>query len=257
MPAPPTPSDAGRVLRLAGADNVRDLGGLPAGGRTTLRGRIFRGELLSELVEADVDLLIGRVGLRTVVDLRTRGEVRHSVARWVEHDVEWVHCPFSGLGHAPVPGPGVDYVGAYLGFLESGPEAVRLAARTVMRVDSHPVLFHCAAGKDRTGVLCALLLDVLGVDRNRIAEDYAMTSERLEQVFERLVVLEPYQRTLLGSTAADHAPLAETMLSFLATLDERYGGAEGWLLASGCPDDEIAAFRRSMLAAPVGEASSH
>jgi protein-tyrosine phosphatase len=239
------------VLQLAGADNVRDLGGLPAGAQTTLRGRIFRGELISELVEADVDLLIGRVGLRTVVDLRTRGEVRHDVIRWVEHDVEWVHCPFSGRRLTPVPGAGTDYVSAYMDFLQAGPGAVLLAARTVMRVDSRPVLFHCAAGKDRTGVLCALLLDVLGVERNRIAEDYAMTSSRLAQVLERLAALEPYQRTLLGSTPADHEPLAETMLSFLAALDERYEGAEGWLLASGCPEDEIATFRRSMLAGPL------
>lgn len=208
------------------------------------------------MIEADVDLLIGRVGLRTVVDLRTRGEVRHNVARWVEHDVDWVHCPFSLRRLAPVPGPGADYVSAYIGFLEGGPGAVLLAARTVMRVDSYPVLFHCAAGKDRTGVLCALLLDVLGVERNLIAEDYAMTANGLERVFERLVALEPYQRTLLGSTATDHEPLAETMLSFLAALDRRYGGAEQWLLAAGCPDDEIAAFRRSMLAGPLGEPSN-
>jgi protein-tyrosine phosphatase len=244
--AQPSPVGSDRVLRLAGADNVRDLGGLPTSdGRQTCRGRLFRGELMS--IEPDVELLIARVGLRCVVDLRTRGEVRHNLARWGDHDVDWIHCPFSLGGSAPVPGPTADYVAAYMGFLEAGPGPVLLAARTLMSVSSQPALFHCAAGKDRTGVLCALLLDVLGVERPAIAEDYAMTSERLPQVLRRLGELQPYSRTLEGSVPADHEVRAETMLRFLDALDERHGGSEEWFLTQGLSPDTLAAYRDAML----------
>jgi hypothetical protein len=247
--AQPGPAGVDRVLRLAGADNVRDLGGLPTSdGREVRRGCLFRGELM--LIEADVELLIWRVGLRSVVDLRTRGEVRHNVARWVDHEVDWIHCPFSLGRLAPVPGPGADYVASYMSFLEAGPGPVLLAARTLMSPSSHPALFHCAAGKDRTGVLCALLLDVLGVVREAIAEDYAMTSDRLPQVLQRLGTLEPYRRTLGGSVAADHEARAETMLAFLRQLDERHGGSKAWFLAHGLSADQLAAYQSAMLAGP-------
>jgi protein-tyrosine phosphatase len=242
------PEGGGRVLRLAGADNVRDLGGLPtADGRVTRRGRIFRGELLPSLLEEDVELLVRRVGLRTVVDLRSRGEVRHEAGRWLEHDVAWVNAPFRLGKFGPVPGPGADYVAGYLGFLAGGPAAVALAARTLMDPEAQPALFHCAAGKDRTGVLCALVLDVLGVTREAIADDYAMTAAGLPGVFRRLVGIEPYRRTLAGADAADHEPLGPTIVAFLDAVDERLGGAEAWLLAHGVEPDTIEDFRSVML----------
>jgi protein tyrosine/serine phosphatase len=250
MPTPAQSSDDRdeRVLLLAGADNVRDLGGLPTlDGRRTRRGRLFRGELLSSLIDADVEVLIGEVGLRTVVDLRTRGEVRHSLGNWAEHDVAWIHCPFRLGGLAPIPGPGADYVAAYMGFLEADPRPVLLAARTLMNVESHPALFHCAAGKDRTGVLSALLLDVLGAPRPAIAEDYAMTSERLPQVLERLVGMEPYREMLEGTLASDHEARAENMIAFLEALDTRHGGAETWLVEHGLSPAVVAGFRAAMV----------
>jgi protein tyrosine/serine phosphatase len=240
-----------RVLRLAGADNVRDLGGLPTvDGRRTRRGRLFRGELIAPLLEADVEILVAQVGLRSVVDLRTRGEVRHIPGTWLEHGVAWIHCPFRLGEFGPVPGPGADYVAGYLGFLAADPRPVLLAAGTLMKPDSHPALFHCAAGKDRTGVLSALLLDVLGVSRPVIAEDYAMTSHGLAHVLARLADLEPYSRTLKDADAADHEAVAETMIAFLEALDRRHGGAEAWFVAHGLARDAIDRFRAAMLEEP-------
>jgi protein tyrosine/serine phosphatase len=242
--------DETRSLSLEGADNVRDLGGLPTvDGRRTRRGRLFRGELIPALVEADVEILVAKVGLRSVVDLRTRGEVRHHAGTWLEHDVAWIHCPFRVSGFGPVPGPGADYVAAYLGFLAADPRPVLLAAGTLMNPGSHPALFHCAAGKDRTGVLSALLLDVLGVSRQAIGEDYALTSRALAQVLERLAGLEPYRDNLRGADAADHEARAETMIDFLQQLDDRHGGAEAWFRAQGMAPEVIDGFRAAMLEA--------
>jgi protein-tyrosine phosphatase len=239
---------ATRLLRLAGADNVRDLGGLPAGqGRRTATGRLFRGELLPVLMEQDVELLIREVGLRSVVDLRTRDEVRHEPGRWLEHEVAWVNCPFRLGTLAPVPGPGADFLAAYLGFLEGGPHAVLLAAETLMDPDHQPALFHCAAGKDRTGVLSALLLDVLGVPHDVIADDYALTSAALSRVFDRLAKVEPYRRTLADAVVADHEPHAATMSAFLDALHRRHGGGEAWLLAQGIAPSLLARYRETMV----------
>jgi hypothetical protein len=244
----PAGQEGSRELRLAGADNVRDLGGLPTrSGERTRRGRLFRGELMPSLLDGDVEVLIGRVGLTGVVDLRTRDEVRHQPGTWLEHGVAWVHCPFRLGAAAAVPGPGVDYVAAYLGFLESDPRPVVLAAATLMDPAFHPALFHCAAGKDRTGVLSALLLDVLGVTREAIAVDYGMTSAGFAQVFGRLRRIEPYRQALLGSVAADHEAEAATMLAFLARLTELHGGAEAWLLAHGLRPELPDGFRDAML----------
>jgi len=244
----PSPEDGDRVLRLKGADNVRDLGGLPtADGRATRRGRIFRGELLPALLADDVQILVRRAGLRTVVDLRSRSEVRHEAGSWFEHDVAWVNAPLRLGKFGPVPGPGADYVAGYMGFLSGGPEAILLAVRTLMDPASQPALFHCAAGKDRTGVLCGLLLDVLGVRRTAIADDYAQTATGLPHVFARLVVIEPYRRTLAGADPADHEPFAETMLAFLDEVDRRHGGTEAWLVGQGLEPGLIAGFRTDML----------
>jgi hypothetical protein len=240
-----------RVLRLAGADNVRDLGGLPTtDGRSTRAGRIFRGELLPSLLEADVEVLIGRVGLRTVVDLRTKGEVRHEPGRWLEHEVAWINCPFRLGELGAVPGPEADYVSGYLGFLTAGPRQIMLAVRALMDPDAQPALFHCAVGKDRTGVLCGLLLDVLGVDRTAIAADYAMTAANLPQVFGRLAAIEPYRSSLAGAVIADHEPHAATMLGFLDAVDRVHGGTEAWLLGQGLEAAAIDRFRTTMIADP-------
>ena len=248
-PGSGTTGGGGRVLRLAGADNVRDLGGLPArDGRITRRGRIFRGELLPSLLDEDVETLVRRAGLRTVVDLRTRAEIRHHPGDWLRHGVAWVNAPLRLGGFGPVPDAGDDHVEGYIGFLMGRPQAIVLAAETLMADGSHPALFHCAAGKDRTGVICALLLDVLGVEREAIGADYALTGAGLPGVFRRLVGLEPYRGTLAGADPADHIPHAETITAFLDQLDARSGGAEAWLVAHGVDPSLIAGFRAVMLA---------
>jgi protein tyrosine/serine phosphatase len=117
-----------------------------------------------------------------------------------------------------------------------------------MNPDFHPALFHCAAGKDRTGVLSALLLNVLGVARESIGEDYAMTAQALPQVLERLTGIEPYRASLKGAVAADHEARAETIVDFLEALDQQHGGAEAWLRAHGLAGQELDAFRGAMLA---------
>jgi hypothetical protein len=208
---------------------------------------LLRGELLASLLDEDVQVLIGAIGLRTVVDLRSEVEVGHHRAAWEEHGVTWVHCPFALQLSGAVPRSGIDYAAAYMGYLDDDPAAVVLAARTALDPASRPVLFHCAAGKDRTGVLAAILLELLDVPRETIAEDYAATTLVLAEMLPALAALEPYRARLTGADPAQYAAVAEHMHAFLELLRRRHGGARAWLEAHGVPAAEIEAFRGAML----------
>ena len=115
--------------------------------------------------------------------------------------------------------------------------------------DPGPALVHCAAGKDRTGVLVALVLDAVGVTRQAVLADYALSAEQIEAMFRRWT-------TFLGRERPDdltpHLPRAEVLGTVLARLDDEYGagnGAAGWLAANGL-DDAALARLRGRLAGP-------
>jgi protein-tyrosine phosphatase len=237
-----------RFIPLAGADNVRDLGGLPAaGGRCTRAGRMLRGEFTPGLTETDIDLLVRRMSLRTVVDLRTRSEVREAPGAFVDHRVQIVACPLPLVAHEPIPGADEDLLATYLGFLEADPAPMVRAVRTLLDPHNHPVLFHCAAGKDRTGALSAIMLELLGVPREVNAQDYALTGPRLDRVFRRLSELDLYRDRLSGLSEVVRSADEATLLAFLAALDERHGGARGWVKAQGGDERELETFRDAVL----------
>ena len=240
---------ATRVITLAGAHNVRDLGGLPTrDGGTTAFGRLIRAEFTDLVAGDDLARLFHEIGLRTVVDLRRRGEARHESVPWDRHGVRWVNCAF-GLGRgAAVATAGARFVEVYLGYLDADPDTVVRAVDTLLDPAAHPAMLHCAAGKDRTGVLAALLLDVAGVEPEAIAEDYAMSATNLDRVLERLSRQPPYAEMLRDYDLAAHTPDANVMREFLRRLHERDGGASGWLRARGVTRQRLDAFRRSMIA---------
>ena len=237
-----------RFIPLAGADNVRDLGDLPAAdGRRTRRGRLLRGEFTPGLTEDDIELLVRRMGLRTVVDLRTRSEIRDAPGAFASHDVAVVSCPLPVVSHEPLPGADEDLLVTYLGFLEADPEPMLNALRTLLDPANHPALFHCAAGKDRTGALSAVLLELLGVPREVNAQDYALTGPRVDSVFRRLSALDTYRDRLSGLSDVVRSAEEETLIAFLDALDERHGGVRGWVEARGVSEDELSAFRDALL----------
>src|SRR5207302_4324136 len=118
-------------------------------------------------------------------------------------------------------------VRAYLSYLRRRPDSIVGSIRTIARANG-AVLAHCAAGKDRTGVLVALALDAAGVDRETIVADYLASGERVEEVMARLVSSPTYRAELVGHDPRQHAPIRETMERFLTIVDERFGGPVGW-----------------------------
>jgi hypothetical protein len=236
-----------RFLELVGADNVRDLGGLPtADGRTVRTGHVLRSDFLVRLDPDDERQLIGELGLRSVVDLRTAAEVERFPGPWDDHQVEVVRAALP-LDPAFVANGLDDMTGLYLAFAEPPAPALRSAVEALLDVGRHPVLVHCAAGKDRTGVLAALALDLLGVARETIGLDYALTRDRMPRVIARLEAEAGRKRSPTLPEVMYGADPA-TIEGFLAGIEERHGGARGWAAEVGIEDAAIERFRAAMLA---------
>ncbi|GIH71696.1 tyrosine-protein phosphatase [Sphaerimonospora thailandensis] len=260
-----------RWIELNGAVNVRDLGGLPTtDGGVTRSGRIFRSDNLQGLTDGDIDRLVGDLKLRNVVDLRSVAEVRLEgpgpLTRVAEVGIHHLSLfpeggRFTDAGadtvdertlprrveHAEDEGaedesaePQVTRF--YTGYLRDRPDSI-LAALRVLAADDGAAVVHCAAGKDRTGVVSALALAVAGATPEAIVADYVATGMRLEAVLTRLRASETYRADLDKQPADAHHPRAEYMARFLAGLDGRFGGPLGWLTANGWTDDDTQTLR--------------
>lgn len=243
---------AHRLVPLVGAGNVRDLGGWQtAAGSTMRRGRIFRGDDLADLTDEDVTVLTDVLGIRTVVDLRSADEVERAPGRLQPHRVRLLHRPLLARPtHAPnvlEEGAEVDLVERYLEYLVAGPRQVCAALTAVAASCDAPVLFHCSAGKDRTGVVAALLLSLVGVPAESIIDDYAFTEQRVDAVFGRLRA-----RPALGTALARlpesmaHA-YPRTMSGFLRGLATAHGSAQMWASGAGLPAAAVDALREQLM----------
>jgi protein-tyrosine phosphatase len=255
-----------RWVDLEGAVNVRDLGGLPAGdGGRTASGVLLRADNLQGLTPRDVDRLVDVCGLGVVVDLRTGTEVALEGPGPLVADgrVEIRHrslypeggertdvaaddvLPWQGrrIEGDPEETPAVRI---YLGYLRDRPDSVVGALHDVAHATGAG-LVHCAAGKDRTGVVCALALEAVGVPRAAVVADYVATAERIGAIMDRLRASPTYAADLDGRPDESHRPRTETMERVLAILDERHGGAPGWLHEHGFGAPEQAALRRRLL----------
>jgi protein tyrosine/serine phosphatase len=266
---------ADRWVRLDGATNVRDLGGLPTvDGGSTVAGRVLRSDNLQTLTPRDVRVLVEQIGIREVVDLRTTAEIllegrgplrevpdvvhrhfsllpergHHTDVFAVEEDDlpdlpdGWAESllPRQAPAHAQDETPAVR---AYLGYLHDRSEAVVGAVRALAQADRGAAIVHCAAGKDRTGVVVALSLAVAGVPHEEIVADYAMTADIIHALVAKLAASSTYAEDMERRDVASHTPRAETMERVLALLDERHGGPAGWLREHGFTDDEQGALR--------------
>jgi protein tyrosine/serine phosphatase len=254
-------------IELDGAVNVRDLGGLPTrSDGPTVTGRLLRGDNLQELSAADVAHLVGDIGLTTVVDLRSSAELKAEGPAPLQTvlSVRHVHLPV-----LPEQGSATDMVadalltredadrsrypadpvtGHYLGYLEDRPDQVVAAVRTIAS-SGGPVLVHCAAGKDRTGVVVALALSAVGVRAEAIVADYAATGERTGALLDRLRRSPTYADDINSKPQQVHEPRPGTMTAFLEQVDARYGGPGRWLAGHGFGEDGLGLLRAKLLSA--------
>ncbi len=237
-----------RSLSLAGAINFRDLGGHRTGdGRQTRFGRVFRSNSLQELTDGDLEIVRERLGLVTVLDLRSAREIRHDGLGPLEHEpLRYVNLPI--LQEKRDYGPGrieTGLVDRYFSYLDLAQENIVQALETISQ--AQPLVFHCSAGKDRTGVLAALLLGCLGVEAEIVVSDYAAKHHARDEIIDFLRRRPSYAERLnqLPSSALDSEP--RIMREFLHMLEESYGGVRGWATAAGVGETTLCRLEATLL----------
>jgi protein-tyrosine phosphatase len=246
---------ADRRIRLEAGFNFRDLGGHEtATGRRVRSGVLYRADTLHRLTATDLDVLRG-LGLRTVVDLRTRTELeRFGRAGLTDDEVAHHHLPMideirSPEDRAVEEAPTREQRGElYLRMLEAGGPAVADALRVLAAPEALPAVFHCTAGKDRTGVLAALVLGQLGVPDEAIAEDYALTEESVDATRAWLEANDSKRAAARANypTWIWEAP-AETMLAFLARVRADHGSITDLLVGLGLTQATLDALAAALL----------
>lgn len=237
-------SDNTRELVLEIAYNVRHMGGYRTADGAVTTDVTVRSASLHRLTDNGVEVL-RQSGVRAIVDLRSRVERERDATPPLErHGVRHIAAPVFEEDASPVGQSRAfaGYARIYERFLASGEKAYRTLFETIAETDGR-VLFHCAAGKDRTGVGAALILGLAGVDEETIVTDYAQSevllnpllTEWLPRMKER-GMSEEQARALMGSPEAD-------MVSTLAHIRERWGSAEGYLTSIGVSGDTLSAVR--------------
>ena len=215
------------VLRTFAAQNFRDLGGRPTiAGRRVRKGKIYRS---SHLAEVPPESPISQLSLRTLVTLQSRAEVKHLGAPKPagRRGVRWEHIPmgdewFNDQGYTRIATePGREHLALVMHFREDWRRFFKLLAER----DVYPLLFHCSAGRDRTGVGAAMLLSMLGVDRKRIVADFLesnlvfkkmpLAAEQLDPVFELIDQsggIEGFTREVIGLESGELDAIREDLL---------------------------------------------
>lgn len=241
-----------RRIELAGPINFRDLGGYPtADGRRVRWRRVFRSDSLGPVTRADAAHLTDELGLVTVVDLRSSDEVRkEGRGALVDAALRYHHLPLFEV----TPGVEREWPGSlhelYRGLLSDSSDQVSEVLRVIAEADAHPVVFHCVAGKDRTGVVAAVLLGLLGVGDDDIVADYALTQEVMPAMIERWNTRPQWSPREKEFPAHVLRAEADTMRRVLHILREEYGSIPGYAAAGGVGADVVGALQHALLVDP-------
>jgi protein-tyrosine phosphatase len=236
--------------------------------RAVVPGVLLRSDNLQGLSAGDVQRLVEEQQLEVVLDLRTDVEVvlegpgplaaeprvriehhslypSHGNTDLDEETIKPGTRPWGPSSRRDAYPDESRVVRSYLGYIESRPDSVVAAVGAIARAGG-AALVHCAAGKDRTGVVVALALDASGVAREAIVEDYLATGERIVQIIERLCSSETYRAELEGHDPQDHAPVPGTIERVLELVDEQAGGSAAWLSANGLDDADLERLRERL-----------
>jgi protein-tyrosine phosphatase len=231
-----------RLVALEGALNCRDLGGYETrDGRATRWGRVYRSDGLDQLTDADLDL-VAELGIHLVIDFRIDREVDLAPSRLPDHPgLRRQRLPIGDevagttvierIQSGEIRSYSANEVAAtYEKILEEAAREFGTALTHAADPANHPMLFHCTAGKDRTGLMAMLLLGALGVPNDEIARDYELTTHYRSS--KRLIVLRP-QLEAAGVDVDAVLPFltaqAPVMAATIAALEARHGSVEGYL----------------------------
>ncbi|GAB3153821.1 hypothetical protein GCM10027290_47330 [Micromonospora sonneratiae] len=238
-----------RVTNFSTLFNFRDVGGYAGlDGRSVRWQRLYRSDSPHRLAGADQTAFTA-LAVRTVIDLRRPTEVARDgripdCGGLAYQHIHPKHQQWDEIPYEERLGVARYLADRYRDLAESGAAGLAQALGVIADHDSAPVVVHCVAGKDRTGVVCALTLSLLGVSDADIATDYALSSAAAER-------FNAYLREHLPEHAAApkayHASPAEAMLLFLSELRQRHGSVERYLLGAGLEPAQVTALRAHLL----------
>lgn len=241
--------DAVRTVALQGVRNVRDLGGITAGdGHVVRAGLLYRGSAPYDATPSDWRVLAEGLGVTCVIDLRCGWECEEHPCS-TPSNVEYLHIPFYDLEKV-----GIEYTEAVTGTKVVGRDVAcdpqkfyhslsnPLTAGQMRRALEHifdrvsrqqAVYFHCSGGKDRAGVLAALILHVLGANSRDVLDDYLLTNvdrdKDRDQLFARFLRLANGDENRARELVLSHRALPENLDAFYAGVNERYGSLESFI----------------------------
>ena len=226
-----------RHIRFEAVFNFRDLGGYATReGQTVVWRRLFRSSELHHMTSHDMIQLKEEIRLRSVIDLRNSRQLEpfrplnEVGAEYYNiplidsvNDKEDVYQDFSNMGEV------YSYYASHEEFGRRVVEALEIIAEP----DNLPLVFHCSAGKDRTGVLTAIVLGILGVTDEDIIEDYTMTAPYMKELINRWNSdpKAPEDLSNVPEYLLEASP--ESMTFFLSTIKREYGSVRGYVEAHG------------------------
>jgi protein-tyrosine phosphatase len=221
--------------------NTRDLGGLPCATGLTRPGLVVRSDNISSLNTAGIHAM-WEYGIKAVLDLRSELEIAKSPSPFepVDYGPTYLHVPLvdDDLGDRLATTPSTP--DRYRMMVDFRQQAFGRIFTTIARVDG-PLVFHCFAGKDRTGVVAAMVLSLAGVERGAIAADYAETDAHLAGKYREWLAAAAPER--VEAMRDELRCLPEWILSTLDHVYRRWGGVEPYLVAGGARPADIARVR--------------
>jgi len=235
-------------IPVPGTKNFRDVGGLHTPTGRVRHGVLYRSDVLNRLGE-DGRAALASLGVGVVIDLRDENEASYMPDDLDGLDLDVVRLPvFEGSGASQ--GVGVTLELLYERIVTQHAAVVVSAIRQIATTDGRAVLVHCTAGKDRTGVVMALALLAVGVDRDEVLADYALTEANLagEWLDEMVAIVGrfgvpdvPELRVLMGGSPP------EALAHVLAVIEREHGSIRDYLLASGLAIEELAFLERRLV----------
>ena len=240
-------------LDIEGTHNFRDVGDYPATGGRTRKGQLYRSDALSRITPAGVaELAALRIGV--VVDLRSDLELSQDRSANVLPGARLVSIPIHGGSRSSIVDDGViSLERLYRQVLQESAWSLAVAVSVIADSGRTPVLVNCTAGKDRTGLVIALALEVAGVDRTAVIADYTQSALNLDGLWVNRtltslvshgVPISPRLFEVIGGSP-DHA-----MSNLLTWLDKEYGSVTGYLVAHGMAPEAVEELHEKLVAAP-------
>jgi protein tyrosine/serine phosphatase len=202
----------------------------------------------STLTESDVQIITGTLGITSVVDLRSsNGVLDDGRGLLALSGISYHNYPFLERRGIDLPtsgeGSGARLSAIYQWMLHNSGTLIAQAFTTLAQDVNQPALFHCSAGKDRTGILGATILDVLGVGREDIVADFLLTNDAIDGILARIKKMPGFESATREGILAPQPAIEK----FLDVIQSDYGGSEAYLLHHGVQQATIDKFRESML----------